>query len=514
MFRSIRWTLQIWHAGLLATVLAGFAAASYFGMSRMRFEEIDSGLNKSVQVVQAALHVPPPQGPPGSPPPPRAEFRGAGPDGDSPGDFGPRPPPPARGGRPGPGNFERPPQLIEISPTLVQRFSQFSPPDAYYVVWNRDGLIVHSLGAAADVPRPALATNPAGPELPQLPQIRQRGDLREAYIGGPAGTSVLVGRSIQSEQVQLQHFAWLLAGTGSAVLMVGLAGGWLLSYRVVRPINQIAAAARDISATNLARRIDTTQTHGELGALAAVLNEMFQRLDTAFQQQVRFTADASHELRTPLAVIHTQAQLALARTRSADDYREILRACLRSTDRMNELVDSLLLLARADAGGLALNRGPMDLRDVAEDCVELLRPLAARKSLTLTTDFHPAEISADAARIAQVVTNLLTNAIRYSRKNGTIHVASRIESGRVTLTVADQGVGIPAENQPFLFERFFRGEGARNREDGGSGLGLAICKSIVEAHGGSIACISEPGKGTTFTVRLPVDQSQRPPAAT
>ena len=232
----------------------------------------------------------------------------------------------------------------------------------------------------------------------------------------------------------------------------------------------------------------------------------------AFQQQVRFTADASHELRTPLAVIHTQAQLALARPRSADDYREILCACLRSTDRMNELVDSLLLLARAHAGGLALNCGPMDLRDVAEDCVQLLRPLAARKSLTLTTDFHPAEITADAARIAQVVTNLLTNAIRYSRETGTIHVASRVESGRVTLTVADQGVGISSENLPFLFERFFRGDGARNREDGGSGLGLAICKSIVEAHGGSIACISEPGKGTTFTVRLPVEQPQRPPA--
>ena len=108
MFRSIRWTLQIWHAGLLATVLAGFAAASYFGMSRMRFEEIDSGLNKSVQMVQAALHVPPPQGPPGGPPPPRGEFRGAGPDGDGSGDFAPRPPPPARAAGPVPGALTAP----------------------------------------------------------------------------------------------------------------------------------------------------------------------------------------------------------------------------------------------------------------------------------------------------------------------------------------------------------------------------------------------------------------------
>ena len=182
----------------------------------------------------------------------------------------------------------------------------------------------------------------------------------------------------------------------------------------------------------------------------------------------------------------------------------MFETCLRASGRMKDLVDSLLLLAGADAGRLPLVRSQFDLRDTIEECVDMMAPLAAKRGLTLDSDLQPAEIEADPSRIAQVASNLLTNAIRYNRDGGRVHVTVAAMHGAAVLTVSDTGVGIPEESQPHVFERFYRVDKARSREEGGSGLGLAICRSIVEAHGGTIACESQPGQGSTFTVRLPM----------
>ena len=166
----------------------------------------------------------------------------------------------------------------------------------------------------------------------------------------------------------------MLGASGAGVLFLGLFGGWLLSRRAVRPIQALTAVAQNISASNLSRRIDITDFQSEFGSLASVLNETFARLESAFQQQVRFTADASHELRTPLAVIHTHAQLALSRDRSAEEYKKSIATCLRASNRMKSLVDSLLLLASADAGRLTLNPQPFELQDIVEECIALVSP--------------------------------------------------------------------------------------------------------------------------------------------
>ncbi len=509
-FKSIRWTLQLWHAGLLAVVLTAFGSMSYVGISRMRYQEVDTDLERSVQGLVVGLRPKMPgrptgEGPPGVPP---MDPRPTWPEGDT----GPRPEPPDWRG---PGPLERPVGRPPDGPHARERsfppWLEFEAPveldrraatgELYYVIWGFDGRVLKSSANAGEVPDPGSTLS--SPPKPGPPQIRQRGEVREAYVYGPFGLRGLVGRSMRPDQAALHRLAFLLVAVGAGVLVIGLAGGWLVSLRAVRPIEAITAVAQEISASNLSRRIDLAGTQSELGTLAAVLNDTFARLEAAFQQQVRFTADASHELRTPLAVIHTHAQLALSRQRSAEEYRRMFETCLRASDRMKNLVDSLLLLARADAGRLSLNRTELDLRDLVAECVEMVSPLAAKKGVTVESDLESVTLLADGTRVAQVATNLLTNAIRYNREGGRVQVHVGASGSDALLSVTDTGVGIPAESQPHLFERFYRVDAARNREEGGSGLGLAICKSIAEAHGGTITFCSEAGKGAVFLVRLP-----------
>jgi len=171
---------------------------------------------------------------------------------------------------------------------------------------------------------------------------------------------------------------------------------------------------------------------------------------------------------------------------------------------MKDLVDSLLLLAGADAGRLTLNRQHADLREAVENSIAMVAPLAEAKGVTIETDLHPTALSADMSRITQVITKLLTNAIRYNHREGRVHVSLDTDGPHAVLVISDTGLGIPIESQPHIFERFYRVDKARSREEGGSGLGLAICKTVVEAHGGTITFRSDTGQGTTFEVRLPL----------
>ena len=265
----------------------------------------------------------------------------------------------------------------------------------------------------------------------------------------------------------------------------------------------MSQTAGKISATKLTGRIDSRRVPAELHELALVLNGMFERLQIAFQQQARFTADASHELRTPVAVVLSHTELALTRDRSPEEYRKTIETCSHAASRMKSLVESLLLLSHADVGELALQPVPMDLSDAVRDNVNLLGTLAAQRSIAISTQLQNATLIGDPVRLGQVVANLLSNAIRYNRDGGSIAVTTEVLLGDAVLTVADTGAGISAEDQKHVFDRFFRADKARTRDAGGSGLGLAICRSIIEAHGGSIEVTSQVGAGTTFTVRVP-----------
>ena len=289
-----------------------------------------------------------------------------------------------------------------------------------------------------------------------------------------------------------------------AILGLGwLGGGWIVG-RSLGPIADIGAAAAKIAGGDLSQRIRTADTDSELGQLAGVLNSTFARLDAAFAQQAQFTADAAHELRTPVTVILTHTQNALAADCALPQHREAFEACHRASSRMRRLIESLLQLARLDAGEEALQRTPFDLAMVAEDCVELIRPLAAERQIAVRTDFSVSPCRGDPERVRQVITNLLTNAIDYNVSGGEVRVSVGLASGQARLVVADNGPGIAPEHLPHIFDRFYRVDRARTTRTGRTGLGLSIVKAIVEAHGGTVSVASELAKGTTFTVALPV----------
>jgi heavy metal sensor kinase len=376
----------------------------------------------------------------------------------------------------------------------------------YCVVWRPDGTILQRLGEAVDVPDPGTLEGQPLTAPPQLMGfLRTRGDYREAVRYGPRMTRFVVGKSLVPERAAMNRLGLLLAASGAGVLMLGLAGGWMLSTRAVRPIGKITRVAQEVSASSLSRRVELDGIPSEFVSLAAVLNDTFARLEAAFAQQVRFTADASHELRTPLSVIHTHAQLALSRERGAEEYKKTIATCLRASNRMKGLVDSLLLLASADAGRLTLDPQPFDVRDVLEECVALVQPLGEEKHVTIAAELGDAEVEveADMARVSQVVINLLSNGMRYNVQGGRVTACVADDGHEALISVTDTGVGIPEEHKAHLFERFYRVDKARSREVGGSGLGLAIVKQIVDAHGGRIEVSSEVGKGTAFRVWLP-----------
>jgi heavy metal sensor kinase len=488
MRRSIRWRLQVWYALVLLAVVAGFAGILYYQVRAARLQEVDAALEAAALYLDANLRRFPPHEldhslPRNRPPPPPPERSRNGRPAR-------RPPPP----RPNPERL-----LADLAPPRPgTALPGDRSPDLYFAVWRADGSLLKARG----LPEGTAAGPPHGTLSPRA-RLTQRGEYREAELLGPHRTRILVGGPIGKVQAELRAFAWQLAGAGAVVLAVGLAGGWLLSARILRPLAAISSTASAISATNLSERIDPEKVDRELAELAGVLNAMFDRLEAAFERQARFTADASHELRTPLAVIRSHAELALGRPRPAAEYRDALDTCLRASQRLTGLVEGLLTLARAGAGKLELQRQPVALEQVVEESIGQIRPLAAEKGVTLGASLTPALVRGDAVRLAQVATNLLSNAIQYNRPGGDVRVRLEVSAREAVLSVTDTGCGIPEEDCPHIFERFYRVDKARARASGGNGLGLAICKSIVETQGGTIGFETKPDRGSTFWVRLP-----------
>ncbi len=342
----------------------------------------------------------------------------------------------------------------------------------YFIMWHPDGGIVSKSKFAPDeivLPQLPAARRRPSPLTPLPPPVNGASSVR--WCGKAGGTNILVGRSITSDVAALHEKEWLVAMVGIAVLAGGLLGGHWFSRRAIRPIEAISATAAEISLSNLSRRIDVTGTETELTGLARTLNQMFDRIESAFAQQVRFTADASHELRTPVAVILSHSELALDKQRPAEELRETIETCRRSALRMRSLIESLLTLARFDSGEVTLDSRPFDLARTVGDCVALVRPLAAQRRIAIQADLSPAAATGDPDRIAQVVTNLLTNAIRYNHDQGQVMVSIQSSPVDVMLIVSDTGIGIPPEHLAHIFERFYRVDNARSRKDGGVGTG-------------------------------------------
>ncbi len=497
IFNSIRWRLQIWYGLILLAVLAGFGITAYQLERARLFRGVDDELQHRAGFVLNGLRQSGRNRGPGDGPR-RPQF-----DGPPPADALPFDGPGGRGPEQEPGmpnEFHLPQQQASLS-------DEADTNGYFYVVWRRDGQqLARSSNAPADIAIPTRDGPPPRPgEAPGPRLLEGTGKYREAAAFTPPGEIVLTGHSIAPELSELHVTALSLTAVGAAIFLLGIAGGWWMVSRAIRPIADISTAAAKISGGDLSQRINVAETESELGRLATVLNSTFARLDTAFTQQRQFTSDAAHELRTPVSVMLTQAQTTLNRERSAAEYREAVESCQRAAQRMRRLIESLLELAKLDAGQQPMKRLPFDLGQTARDCAALVGPLAEQRRVKISCDVPALNCTGDSDRLSQVVTNLVTNAITYNKENGEVRIGGSAKNGSVILTVSDTGMGIAAEDLPHVFDRFYRAD--KSRTSGNTGLGLAISKAIVEAHGGEIEVSSVPQIGSVFTIRLPTAQS-------
>lgn len=291
-----------------------------------------------------------------------------------------------------------------------------------------------------------------------------------------------------------------------ALVATSATGVWL-TRRALRPMAEIADEAGRIEATNLSERLTVTG-NDEFGHLADVFNSMLGRLEGSFRDleeanasQRRFIADASHELKTPLTAIKTRLGVASRREQTAERYAEHLAAIERSANGMSSIVSDLLLLARADEGRLKIGTRLLPLDSLADEAVAVVEDVHGRKIEAQVED--GLLVRGDESGLSRVLVNLLDNAARHTPPDGRIRLDAEGADGHLLIRVSDTGAGIPPENLPHVFDRFYRVSTARDRETGGTGLGLAIVRSIVGAHGGNVSIVSEPGKGTAVTVELP-----------
>ncbi len=459
---SLRLRIQLWHGFLLAAVLAGFAVGAYRYQFANEMSRVDAEIRLRVRAVTDSM----------------VATRGqAG-----------RPPPPGVG------------REFKLAPSRAAMFDSSDGAVFYYAVWRRDG---SEWACSEKAPLPI--------QLPPRPQDnepkqgeRTRGDLREAFTYTPPGECMLAGRSITPELAALRDFARWLAAIATSVLAFALAIGWWITSRALRPITSIVDTAQRIATGDLSERIPVRSASSELGHLSTVLNETFARLESTFGRQARFTADAAHELRTPVAIILSQAQRVLTRERDPETYQRTLEACVSAARRLNQLTESMLTLATHDGDAISVKHEHSDLAVIVRETTEPLQPLTEERHIALELYLSPASCLGDALRLSQIILNLLSNALDHTPDGGRIKLTTVSKSDYAIFTITDTGCGIAEEHLPHIFDRFYRADESRTRTTGGAGLGLSICKAIADEHSATLEVTSELGKGSTFTLRLPL----------
>jgi heavy metal sensor kinase len=316
---------------------------------------------------------------------------------------------------------------------------------------------------------------------------------------------VILGSPFDPYDLNKRLLFTLLLGSFFTIA-VALSGGLWLADRAMRPVHTITLAARGISETDLNRRLNM-KSKDELGELANTFDAMLSRLQTAFERQRQFVADASHELRTPLTIVNLESNRALASKRSPQEYQRALGVIRSENEFMSHLVNDLLTLARMDSGQMAMEKVQLDLSEIALDSLERLSSLAERKNVRLEAGELPeVTILGDRQYLMQMISNLVENGIKYTDgPEKLVRVETGLDGAFAWVRVSDGGAGISPEHLPHLFNRFYRVDKARSRDDeeqGGHGLGLAIVDWIARAHAGEVRVESVPGQGTTFEVRL------------
>jgi heavy metal sensor kinase len=289
------------------------------------------------------------------------------------------------------------------------------------------------------------------------------------------------------------------------VVSLAVAGGYWLMRRSLQPVDEITKRAEGITSTNLSERLPVIRSGDELERLSMSLNRMIERLDNAFEHINRFSADASHELRTPLTILQLELEGIAQNQRKDAALGDQIGSALEETHRMSRIVESLLTISRLDAGEVKMDKSHLDLGELAASTAGEMKLLAEEKSIGLSIHVETGvQVVGDRVRLQQVIVNLIDNAIKYTQVGGAIEVRVIREENAALLEVSDNGLGIPAQALPHVFERFYRADKARSRATGGAGLGLSIVKAICAAHNGEIKVSSQEGRGSSFRVELPL----------
>lgn len=375
-------------------------------------------------------------------------------------------------------------------------------PDLSFAVWNVEKRLIKSSTVEPECGFTALrhSTSPLDGNSHPL----TIDGYRCVTVAGAGKSQLVICRSLKTlanEQAQSRQTIFLI---GLSVLAAGLLGALILSRQIVRPIERMAAAAAGISVGNT-QRLTTDNTPQELVNLCKPINDAFDRLDQSYQREKLFAANASHELRTPLAVLMSQTELVLSRERSTTEYRQGLEVCAQAVNRMNGLVQRLMMTCGKHSE-LTPQLREIDLREIVLECVKQLKPSAHHRHIQVNTQLDAATLHGDPGLLGQMVTHLIMNAICHNNEEGTVSVTLSNHATSIQLSVADNGPGIPDDEQDRAFDPFYRTDSSRTREDKtnhGFGLGLTICENVAAAHDGGISLTSKLDNGTTVCVSLP-----------
>jgi heavy metal sensor kinase len=352
---------------------------------------------------------------------------------------------------------------------------------------------------------------PKNPDLEHHTVKGARDRIRIAstrVVSGSTFYTVTAAYSMHEFNQSIEHFESVLLISMPVALFLASLGGYLFSRRALDPVNRIILDAQSISLRNLSARLAVPRTGDELQRLSETINQMLERIERSVQQIHQFTADASHELRAPLTLMRTAAEFSLRRERSREDLAGALSKILRESERMSRLIDSLLLLARTDAGVDDVHLEPLNLAGPVQEAAEQARVLAQAREIDyeILLPAEPVPVSGDPDALRRVVFILIDNAIKYTPSGGAVSVKLSRRNGDAAVAVEDTGIGIAEKDIARVFDRFWRADKVRSRSEGGVGLGLSIAETITRLHRGAIELSSKPGRGSIFTVVLPGDE--------
>jgi len=464
--RSLRFVLTLWYSIVLLAALCLFGAGVYVYLKRVQEASLQSDLLEEVDWISRLVDVD------------RRRIAGGG--------------------------------IGALSDDVERRITEHflaNPRNYVVMLESSSGSMLYESGKGGET-RPAIERmRPGGTTFLTLQE--EDGKPLRAAARRDDPFVIQVAYTQGASDAVLQHLLSIFAVLAPVVLFLAVSGGWLMAGIVLRPIRDVSERARSITASNLSGRIPARSVRDELGELIATINDMIARLEKSFRNVREFSLSIAHELKTPLTIIRGESELALAHPLTPREAQELASMYLEESSRLSRIVDDLLTLARVETGQLSLSLEPVEIHRLLEDIHEDALILASGKEMTVTMERNDeARLQGDPVRLRQLFRALVSNAVRYTDPGGSILIRSRRLGAEVQVSIEDTGIGIPPESLDRIFERFYRVDEARTRARGGSGLGLALARWIAEAHHGSIEVRSTPGKGSCFTVHLPLS----PPA--